>query len=141
MPGHFCCYPLGKNLEIHGSTFLAGVYQLEEVALTFLRKFSLNGTRGNNHRGVWIKDKQVASIGIGVSQWVAYHGMAINIDMDLSYFDMIFPCGTPGVTMGHVCQFVDQPIAIEVAKKKLAYSFAEVFDFEIAGTEKVSALA
>jgi lipoate-protein ligase B len=52
--------------------------------------------------GVWTHGRKIASIGIHVKQWVTFHGFALNVNTDLSYFDLIVPCGIPGVVMTSV---------------------------------------
>lgn len=54
---------------------------------------------GQLQTGVWIRDKKVASIGIAVKRWVAYHGFALNLTTDLRYFESVNPCGFPGSIM------------------------------------------
>ena len=49
--------------------------------------------------GVWIDDRKIASIGVGVRHWITMHGFALNVTTDLAYFDRIVPCGIPGVVM------------------------------------------
>jgi lipoate-protein ligase B len=52
--------------------------------------------------GVWTRGRKIASIGIHVKQWVTFHGFALNVSTDLSYFDLIVPCGIKDVTMTSV---------------------------------------
>ena len=54
--------------------------------------------------GVWTRGRKIASIGIHVKQWVTFHGFALNVTTDLSYFDLIVPCGIAGVVMTSVAQ-------------------------------------
>ena len=57
----------------------------------------LQGRRIEGLTGVWVDGSKVAAIGVRAQRWVTYHGMALNIDMDLAPFDMIVPCGISGV--------------------------------------------
>jgi lipoate-protein ligase B len=52
--------------------------------------------------GVWTRDRKIASIGIHVKQWITYHGFALNVSTDLTYFDLIVPCGIRDVVMTSV---------------------------------------
>jgi len=67
--------------------------------------------------GVWTRDRKIASIGVHVKQWVTYHGFALNVNTELSYFDLIVPCGIPGVIMTSV--------ALELGRTDAAALWAE----------------
>ncbi|HEY6853046.1 MAG TPA: hypothetical protein VI139_02265, partial [Gemmatimonadales bacterium] len=58
--------------------------------------------RNSGWTGVWTRGRKIASIGIHVKQWVTWHGFALNVTTDLSWFDRIVPCGIPGVVMTSV---------------------------------------
>jgi lipoate-protein ligase B len=72
---------------------------LEEVVIQTLQDFGIEGaTRDDVNTGVWVDQKKVAAVGISASRWITTHGLALNVDPDLSYFDtsMILPCGVEG---------------------------------------------
>ena len=66
---------------------------LESVLILALAEFGIVAGRVEGLTGVWVGDAKVAAIGIRVSRWVTHHGFALNVDTDLSYFDLIVPCG------------------------------------------------
>jgi len=91
-PGQLILYPI-LNLDKLGRDLHRYLHQLEQVGIDFLRLFGIVGKRVLGKTGVWIDDKKIMSIGIGVRKWVSFHGIGINIYTDLSCFQMIRPCG------------------------------------------------
>jgi lipoyl(octanoyl) transferase len=97
-PGQLVGYPIfdlgGHRRDLHW--FLR---QMEEALIGALAGFGIPGERTAGYTGVWTQGRKIASIGIHVRQWVTWHGFALNVTTDLSYFDLIVPCGIPDVTM------------------------------------------
>ncbi len=101
-PGQVVGYPivgLGRGADLHA-------YQraLEGALIEALAGWGLAAGRAAGRTGVWIGDRKIASIGVAVRRWVAYHGFALNLDPDLSGFDLIHPCGLRGVRMTSVAE-------------------------------------
>uniref|UniRef100_A0A804J6B0 lipoyl(octanoyl) transferase n=1 Tax=Musa acuminata subsp. malaccensis TaxID=214687 RepID=A0A804J6B0_MUSAM len=70
------------------------VRSLEEVIIRVLSStFAIKASRIKGLTGVWVGNKKVAAIGIRVSRWISYHGLAVNVTTDLSPFQRIVPCG------------------------------------------------
>ena len=63
----------------------------------------LRGQRIEGLTGVWVDGRKIAAIGVRAQRWVTYHGMALNVDMDLSPFGMIVPCGISGAPTSEFC--------------------------------------
>jgi len=97
-PGQLVGYPI-FDLKQHREDVHWFLRQLEESIIQTLATFGIRGGRRDKYTGVWIDDRKIASIGIHVKQWVTWHGFALNVTTDLSYFDLIVPCGIPNVTM------------------------------------------
>lgn len=97
-PGQLVGYPIfdlsGHRRDLHW--FLR---QIEEALITAIADFGISGERVAGYTGVWTSGRKIASIGIHVRQWVTWHGFALNVTTDLSYFDLIVPCGIPDVQM------------------------------------------
>jgi len=93
--------------------------------------------------GVWTSGRKIASIGIHVKQWVTFHGFALNVTTDLSFFDLIVPCGIPGVVMTSVaCELgrADDPALRDEVRLAVAEAFKTAFGFEtIVGLESATA--
>ena len=77
---------------------------LEDALITALAHCGVAGERRPGYTGVWTggQARKIASIGVHVKQWVTWHGFALNVLTDLSYFDLIVPCGIPDVIMTSV---------------------------------------
>ena len=76
--------------------------QLEAALIGALGQLGIEAERNEGYTGVWTSGRKIASIGIHVKQWVTWHGFALNVTTDLSFFDLIVPCGIPGVVMTSV---------------------------------------
>lgn len=83
------------------------VWQLEEWIIRALSEFGIKGERRTGRVGIWVvhdgTESKIAALGVRIRHWVSYHGIAINIDPDLSHFQGIVPCGIRefGVTSCH----------------------------------------
>lgn len=97
-PGQLVGYPI---LELSNHKFDIHLFlrNIEQVIINTLSDFDIIGETKRDHTGVWVRDGKIASIGVGVKKWATYHGFALNVNTDLSYFDMIVPCGIPGIKM------------------------------------------
>jgi lipoate-protein ligase B len=91
-PGQIVGYAIvdlaGRGRDLHRY-----LRDLEAVLIRALAEFGIGAGRIEGLTGVWVGDAKVAAIGIRVSRWVTHHGFALNVDTDLSYFDLIVPCG------------------------------------------------
>lgn len=100
-PGQLVGYPI-YDLREHRRDlhwFLRGI---EGGLIAALRHLGVEADRDPRYTGVWVAGRKIASIGIHVKQWVTWHGFALNVTTDLSFFDLIVPCGIPGVVMTSV---------------------------------------
>lgn len=113
-PGQLVGYPI-LDLRNRGQDLHAHLRMLEDVLIESCRHFGVNAGRREGLTGVWVEDRKMASIGVGVKKWISMHGFAINITAEsLSGFFAITPCGIDGVTM--TCLSHEAGRAISVAE-------------------------
>ena len=114
-PGQLVFYPIIdlKSAKIGVSEYIR---LLENIGIELLNRFGLQSRSRKGFPGLWVEDKKIASIGVKIQKWVTFHGMAININNDLTIFDMIIPCGLNDVVMTSV--FVETGKNIEMAEAK-----------------------
>lgn len=92
-PGQLTVYPI-INLDYFKKDIHLFLRFLEEVVISLLADFGIDGMRNFGLTGVWVKNKKIASIGISVRHWITFHGLSINInEYDLLNFGLIKPCG------------------------------------------------
>lgn len=105
-PGQLVGYPI-MHLSEHREDLHWYLRSLEEALIDGLGELGILAERHPGKTGVWTGNRKIASIGIHVKQWVTLHGFALNISPDLSWFDMIVPCGIHGVEMTSVRRELD----------------------------------
>jgi lipoyl(octanoyl) transferase len=131
-PGQLVGYPI-LDLRGHGTDLHRYLRMLEQVLIDTLAGFGLVAGRIPGLTGVWLGDEKVAAIGVGVRRWVTLHGFALNVHVDLSYFDLIVPCGIRdlGVTSLHRC--LTPAPSLDHVTDRVAAAFSRVFDMEGVG--------
>jgi lipoic acid synthetase len=117
-PGQLVFYPI-LNLQDSGFGISGYIRELEAVGIELLEEFGIRSTRRKGFPGLWVGMKKIGSIGVRVSKFITYHGMAINIQNDLSIFDFITPCGLEGVEMTSVLKETDTRFSMSQVKEKL----------------------
>ena len=127
-PGQIVTYPI-FNLRRFGTDLKLFLEKLEQVAIDLLKDFDIVARRISGHRGVWVKEDKIASIGIGVKKWVSFHGMAVNVNTDLKLFSMIKPCGLD-VRMTSLSKLLGCPVDLEEVKKRLMESYRLNFNLK-----------
>jgi len=91
-PGQVVAYPIIR-LERQGRDVHRYLRALEETIIRTLVQYGVEGHRKSGLTGVWVGEEKIAAIGIAIRRWITYHGISINVDVDLSYFEFIHPCG------------------------------------------------
>lgn len=125
-PGQLVIYPI-FNLAQHGKDLKKFLNNLEEVVIDFLEIFGIKGIRKSGFTGVWVEDKKIASIGIGVKKWITFHGLAVNLNTDLSYFSLIRPCGLDK-EMTSLKEVLSQKVELDNCRLLLWESFRKIFN-------------
>ena len=117
-PGQLVAYPIVRLREgerdLH--RFLRN---LEEAMIRTLASFGLAGGRADGKTGVWLGARKIASIGIACRRWITFHGLALNVTTDLSYFARINPCGFEASVMTSMAVELGHPVAMSDVKAQL----------------------
>jgi lipoyl(octanoyl) transferase len=97
-PGQLMGYPI-IDLRRCGQDLHKYLRWLEQLLIDLLAKYDIAAQRRESLTGVWVEDRKIASIGVGVRHWITMHGFALNVCGDLSPFDHIVPCGINNVAI------------------------------------------
>ena len=129
-PGQVVAYPIYKLPE--GRRDLARYLRdLEEVVLRVLAEFEVEGRRRDGATGVWVGEKKVASIGVAVRRWVAWHGLALNVHTNPADFRGVRPCGFDPTVMTRLADHADLAPGNLLCEVLLVRHFLEVFELEL----------
>jgi lipoyl(octanoyl) transferase len=131
-PGQRVAYAI-LDLKRRGGDVRCYVHDLEEWVIRALARFSVVGERRDGRVGIWVRrggdrEDKIAAIGVRVRRWVAYHGIAVNVEPELEHFSGIVPCGIDPARYG-VTSLVDLglPVTMDDFDAALEEAFAEVF--------------
>ena len=97
-PGQLMGYPI-IDLRGCGQDLHKYLRWLEQLLIDLLAAYGIASSRRESLTGVWVGDRKIASIGVGIRHWITMHGFALNVSGDLSPFDHIVPCGINNVAM------------------------------------------
>lgn len=130
-PGQLVGYPIIKLLPGR-QDIRRYVRDVQEVLIRTARDFGVEAeARGGEHVGVWVGDDKLAAIGIRISRWVTMHGFAFNVTTDLSYFELIVPCGLRGHGVTSLQQLTGKQFALPEVAERVTQHFGEVFNRSI----------
>ena len=128
-PGQLVVYPI---IDLR-SKLRRDVYRylrnLETTAIRTLEDFGLAGTRRPPYTGIWIGDRKVGAIGVAVRRCITYHGLALNVNTDLSYFQRIVPCGLAWADVTSMAKELGEEQGAERVKERFLHHFAELFGY------------
>ena len=125
-PGQFIGYPIfGLKGGIGVVDF---VERLEEIMIRTLDKYGIPGRRDPKNRGVWVEEKKIGFVGIAVRKGISLHGFALNVNLDLSPFQMINPCGLHDVEITSMKNILKHQIPVEPLKDLTISLYEEIFD-------------
>ena len=118
-PGQLVGYPI-VDLRIRGQDLHVYLRGLEESLIEALADLGIQAQRREGLTGVWVGERKIASMGVGVRRWVAMHGFALNVGRDLTAFQQITPCGIAGVEMTSVERETGQPWSVQAVGEIVA---------------------
>jgi lipoyl(octanoyl) transferase len=100
---------------------------IEEGLIELLAGYGLTARRREGLTGVWVEDRKIASIGVGVRKWITMHGFGLNVGSDLSGYEAITPCGIAGVTMTSLSRELGREISAEEVAGKATQIFTKAY--------------
>lgn len=128
-PGQIVGYPIVSLPGLPGGADLHRYLRdLEEALILTLAAFGIGAGRRPPYTGVWAGDRKVAAIGVAVRRWIAFHGFALNVDPDLSHFDLIHPCGIRHLGVASMASLLGEAPPRERVIARIADAFSRVWD-------------
>ena len=125
-PGQLVAYPIIKlgRKDLHA--YLAG---LLATASGLLGEYGLAPETKAGRPGLWVNSAKIASVGLAVRRWVTYHGLALNVNNDLSGFGFIVPCGSPGERITSLAEVLGRPVDLAEVKARFVDRFVRDFHY------------
>ncbi len=138
-PGQLVAYPI-VDLTVRGRDVHKYLRDLEQLMISTLADFGLEAGVKDGLTGVWVDNQKVGAIGVAVSKWVTYHGLALNVNTDLDYFKLINPCGITQFPVGSVSGLLKEEISLEKTGEILSRNFAAMLGYEMETIEDLDEL-
>lgn len=129
-PGQIVVYPI-INLNERGRDVHKYLRELENFAIEALGDLDLEAETKEGLTGIWVNDHKIGAIGVAVTKWITYHGLALNINTDLDYFKFINPCGITEYPVGSIEKLLGRKTDLKTVSGILIKKFAEIFNYEI----------
>ncbi|MBC7425540.1 MAG: lipoyl(octanoyl) transferase LipB [Bacteroidia bacterium] len=133
-PGQLIAYPI-FDLQQMNLGVKEYVWKVEECIIQTLANYDIEGERIEGRIGIWVgkdtdEERKIAAIGIKCSRYVTMHGLALNVNTDLSYFDYIVPCGIIGKSVTSMKKELGREIDISDVKNDLRSKFKTIFELD-----------
>ena len=128
-PGQLVAYPI-INLKDWGGP-VKYVRALEQAIIAALTELGVTANCESGNTGVWTDQGKIAAIGVKISRGVAFHGLALNVNTDLAYYQNIIPCGIADRPVTSMAAILGTPVAMELMREGLVQQFGLEFGFEM----------
>lgn len=125
-PGQLVCYPIIR-LKTYGMSVVEYVGALERIMIDTVGYFGIEAGRDERNRGIWIGDCKLGSIGIAVRRGIAFHGLALNVNPDLTPFSWVNPCGLTNVSITSMKEVLGRDISVAEVREVLTTKFLATF--------------
>lgn len=126
-PGQLVGYPLlaleGGERDVH-----AYMRNLEESLIRLLAAYGIRAERDSRFTGVWTSKGKIGALGVHISRWITRHGFALNVTTDLSFFDLIVPCGIVGRGVTSMQALLSRPFDLAEVAERYVQEFGAVFN-------------
>ena len=132
-PGQLVVYPI---IDLRGArlTVVDYIENLEQVMIRAVADWGINAVRHPMNRGVWVGNNKLGSIGIAIRRGIAFHGMALNVNLSLRPFGWINPCGLQDTRMTSMEQELSRKVLMNQVRQSVKYHLKAVFGVDIVMT-------
>ena len=128
-PGQLVVYPIiGLRSKLRKDVHRY-VKNLEMTVIETLKNFGLEARRRPPYTGIWIDNRKIAAMGIAVRRGITFHGLALNVNTDLSYFDRIIPCGLSWADVTSMAKELGKDPSVHNVRESFLRHFAELFGY------------
>ena len=128
-PGQLVVYPI-INLREWGGP-VKYVRALEQVVTATLAEMGITANCESGNTGVWTDQGKIAAIGVKISRGIAFHGLALNVNTDLSLYQNIIPCGIADRSVTSMAAILGEPVDLELVRYGMVYQFGREFGFRM----------
>lgn len=135
-PGQIVGYPI-LDLELLKPDIVWYMRNLEEVIIRTLADYNIKAGRSEGETGVWLdqeiphRARKICAMGVRTSRWITMHGFALNVNTDLSYFNLIIPCGIQNKQVTSMEKELGFQVSVSEVEEKIGHYFREVFDVNL----------
>jgi len=105
------------------------IWEMGEAIIRTLADFSIEAQRDEEHVGVWVDENKICAMGVRVRRGITMHGLALNVNTDLSHFSFITPCGIMGRGVTSMAKLLGETLSIEAVKEQFLTHFSGVFSY------------
>ena len=132
-PGQLVAYPI-LDLKPDRQDVHRYVRDLEAAMIGLCAAYGVAADRIAGLSGAWVGDRKIGAIGVRISRWITSHGLAFNVSTDLSFFDLIVPCGIADKAVTSLEGELGRPVPADEAADRFVQAFATVFDRSVIST-------
>ncbi len=129
-PGQLVAYPI-VNLKARSIGVVDFVEALEDVMLATVRTWGIAAERNPANRGIWVGNSKIGSIGLAIRKSISFHGLALNVNTDLTPFSWIQPCGLQGVCMTSMKQELGRELSMDEVCAAVKKQFESVLGLNL----------
>ena len=131
-PGQLVCYPI-IDMENFYTDIHKYLRDLEEIIINTLNVLGITASGNSNETGVWIdvgklNERKICAMGIKVSRWVTMHGLALNVNTNLSFFEGIIPCGISNKGVTSISNELKKEVKMDLVQKIFVEKFLDQFN-------------
>jgi lipoyl(octanoyl) transferase len=131
-PGQLVIYPI-LDLENFFTDIHKYLRFLELAVINTLKDLNIHSSNNPNKTGVWLdvgktSERKICAMGVKVSRWVTMHGLALNVNCDLEFFNGIVPCGLDNRNVTSIKNEIQESISLESVSKIFIKNFLEIFN-------------